>query len=170
MRPVELRLHSDGQTEKYSGNSFCLQDAQKEGYTFLGWKDGNGSFVRRLYVTAEPADLYAVFEEIGENDGRELARAALLQPNRQYEIIMRGTEDLTDEWYFRLDISGTAEIVLEYSGRIYNGDNIFYISPAGTETHIMPGDSLLYQEGGYFVFRYIDHFTSSSATIYYSIL
>lgn len=104
-------LHDEGNVTELKGNTFELPVPQREGYTFIGWKDLKGQYVNQFLTTDVNYELYAVYEEISEHDGRELDRAALLKEGMDYEFDIRGGT----YFYFKPEDSTARQVVVSYS-------------------------------------------------------
>ena len=51
VQPTSVRLHVGDKVEELHGNYFILEDPVVAGYTFLGWQDASGRFVRRAFAS-----------------------------------------------------------------------------------------------------------------------
>ena len=181
VEPVAVTLHVDGAVYKVlHGNYFALDDAEKDGYTFIGWKTAEGNYSRRGFATDEPLDLYASFEEQSATDGRTLQTAAVLDVNTANTVKMRCTRSGIDCYYFRLDIDYAADLVLEYNSPLFGSAGkvqLIYVKPDG---EMVKGDVgmfdynfsqyMQYEPGGYFIIIFDNCFVACDMQIYYSVL
>ena len=133
---------SDGETtQTLAGYAFSLPRPQKDGYTFLGWKDENGEFVADCYIPNRPAVLTAVYEKQSSEDGRELGNAVLLQAGQTYEFILLDGEN----FYFRPAAEKNCEIIISmdcgFRANIYRirGGNTEFVG-SGVNTDYIAGD------------------------------
>lgn len=181
VEPVAVTLHVDGAVYKVlHGNYFALDDAEKDGYTFIGWKTAEGNYSRRGFATDEPLDLYASFEEQSATDGRTLQTAAVLDVNTANTVRLRCTPSGIDCYYFRLDIDHAADLVLEYNSPLFGSAGkvqLIYVKPDG---EMVKGDIgmfdynfsqyVQYEPGGYFIITFDNCFVACDMQIYYSVL
>ena len=134
--------------------AFVLPTPEKEGYTFLGWKNAEGAFVRPYYIAERSRTLYAVWEKESAADGRDKARPYLLSENRTNVCIpQNGT------FYFKPKEEG--DLVLEFSVEDFSEDlapDIGYmqsvtcilIDPNGNEREIESGELIACRAGSIF--------------------
>ena len=134
--------------------AFVLPTPEKEGYTFLGWKNAEGAFVRPYCIAERSRTLYAVWEKESAADGRDEARPYLLSENRTNVCIPQyGT------FYFKPKEEG--DLVLEFSVEDFSEDlapDIGYmqsvtcilIDPNGNEREIEPGELIACRAGSIF--------------------
>ena len=176
-----VTLHVDGAVYKVlHGNYFVLDDAEKDGYTFIGWKTAEGNYSRRGFATDEPLDLYASFEEQSATDGRTLQTAAVLDVNTVNTVKLRCTLSGIDCYYFRLDIDHAADFVLEYNSPLFGSAGnvqLIYVKPDG---EMIKGDDgmfdynyskyVQYEPGGYFIVTFDNCFVACDMQIYCSVL
>ena len=181
VEPVAVTLHVDGAVYKVlHGNYFALDDAEKDGYTFIGWKTAEGNYSRRGFATDEPLDLYASFEEQSATDGRTLQTAAVLDVNTVNTVRLRCTPSGIDCYYFRLDIDHAVDLVLEYNSPLFGSAGkvqLIYVKPDG---EMVKGDIgmfdynyseyVQYEPGGYFIVTFDNCFVACDMQIYYSVL
>ena len=170
VRSVELRVHVGEETTVLNGNVFEISDPVREGYHFLGWKNESGHFVRRYIVTDAETDLYAVFEEASDTDGRTKEHMAVLQPGLRNEFMMRTTANARDEFYFVPDVSEGSKLTVEIGGAAHNDDDLYYCAPDGTETIVTSGKVIAYHAGGYFVLRCNYLFECYSVSVFLSVV
>ena len=79
----------NGESELYlSGSHFALPKLYKQGYTFIGWRDGAGNFVNLNYIPLNGGTvLEAVFEEQSPADGRSEGSPFVLKEGTEYEVV-----------------------------------------------------------------------------------
>lgn len=112
-----ITLLIDGEEAFVCGQHFALPELEKEGYTFLGWREAGGDFVYCNYIPlCDGIVLEAVFEEVTESDGRSQSSPAVLQAGETYEFIISGGE----EFYFIPDVSLGERIIITYSYEVVN--------------------------------------------------
>ena len=160
VQPTSVRLHVGDKVEELHGNYFILEDPVVAGYTFLGWQDASGRFVRRAFASAEGGDYYAVLEEQSPTDGRTFDTMAVLEPEVTNTFIIHGNENYDSILYFRPNVAAGTEIVIWQTGKVYGGDNMHYVGAYGTVTQVMPGNNVVIEEGGYFYIDFIELWTS----------
>ena len=160
VQPTSVRLHVGDKVEELHGNYFILEDPVVAGYTFLGWQDASGRFVRRAFASAEDGDYYAVLEEQSPTDGRTFDTMAVLEPEVTNTFIIHGNENYDSILYFRPNVAAGTEIVIWQTGKVYGGDNMHYVGAYGTVTQVMPGNNVVIEEGGYFYIDFIELWTS----------
>lgn len=160
VQPTSVRLHVGDKVEELHGNYFILEDPVVAGYTFLGWQDASGRFVRRAFASAEGGDYYAVLEEQSPTDGRTFDTMAVLEPEVTNTFIIHGNENYDSILYFRPNVAAGTEIVIWQTGKVYGGDNMHYVGADGTVTQVMPGNNVVIEEGGYFYIDFIELWTS----------
>lgn len=84
----------DGDTQIYlEGQHFALPSLEKEGYTFIGWRDMQGNFAKGNYIPLENGIvLEAVYEQKSQSDGRSEYAPLILKAGVEYEIAVFGSE------------------------------------------------------------------------------
>ena len=170
VQPTSVRLHVGDKVEELHGNYFILEDPVVAGYTFLGWQDASGRFVRRAFASAEGGDYYAVLEEQSPADGRTFDTMAVLEPEVTNTFIIHGNENYDSILYFRPNVAAGTEIVIWQTGKVYGGDNMHYVGADGTVTQVMPGNNVVIEEGGYFYIDFNELWTSMSMDVWYSVI
>lgn len=170
VQPTSVRLHVGDKVEELHGNYFILEDPVVAGYTFLGWQDASGRFVRRAFASAEGGDYYAVLEEQSPTDGRTFDTMAVLEPEVTNTFIIHGNENYDSILYFRPNVAAGTEIVIWQTGKVYGGDNMHYVGADGTVTQVMPGNNVVIEEGGYFYIDFNELWTSMSMDVWYSVI
>ena len=170
VQPTSVRLHVGDKVEELHGNYFILEDPVVAGYTFLGWQDASGRFVRRAFASAEDGDYYAVLEEQSPTDGRTFDTMAVLEPEVTNTFIIHGNENYDSILYFRPNVAAGTEIVIWQTGKVYGGGNMHYVGADGTVTQVRPGNNVVIEEGGYFYIDFIELWTSMSMDVWYSVI
>lgn len=170
VQPTSVRLHVGDKVEELHGNYFILEDPVVAGYTFLGWQDASGRFVRRAFASAEGGDYYAVLEEQSPADGRTFDTMAVLEPEVTNTFIIHGNENYDSILYFRPNVAAGTEIVIWQTGKVYGGGNMHYVGADGTVTQVRPGNNVVIEEGGYFYIDFIELWTSMSMDVWYSVI
>ena len=170
VQPTSVRLHVGDKVEELHGNYFILEDPVVAGYTFLGWQDASGRFVRRAFASAEGGDYYAVLEEQSPADGRTFDTMAVLEPEVTNTFIIHGNESYDSILYFRPNVAAGTEIVIWQTGKVYGGGNMHYVGADGTVTQVRPGNNVVIEEGGYFYIDFIELWTSMSMDVWYSVI
>lgn len=148
VQPVQVTLHVGEESTVMHGNYFMLKEPYKGGYTFIGWQNGNGEYVRRNFATDSSMDLYAVFEIASATDGRSPSAAAIIGDSSSLNITLRATDSATDEFYFAPDVESGAIITLIFVNN--SNSAVYYIDAYGSETYVSSGTEIIY-DGGYFV-------------------
>lgn len=150
--PFTVTLQDGENIEQLSGNVFELPQPEKNGFYFVGWKDGKGNFVDRYYVPEKNITLYAVYEKNTDTDGRVPEHAAVLSLNSVYEMNLTGTE-----WYFTIQTQKPVKISVQYfydfgNYKIGSDSYILLYYSNGTEP-LKPlfKNDLIYTPGGYFM-------------------
>lgn len=84
----------DGDTQVYlEGQHFALPSLEKEGYTFIGWRDMQGNFVNNNFIPLDNGiALEAVYELKTQSDGRSEYAPLILKDGVEYEIAVFGSE------------------------------------------------------------------------------
>ena len=170
VQPTSVRLHVGDKVEELHGNYFILEDPVVAGYTFLGWQDASGRFVRRAFASAEGGDYYAVLEEQSPADGRTFDTMAVLEPEVTNTFIIHGNENYDSILYFRPNVAAGTEIVIWQTGKVYGGVNMHYVGADGTVTQVRPGNNVVIEEGGYFYIDFNELWTSMSMDVWYSVI
>ena len=170
VQPTSVRLHVGDKVEELHGNYFILEDPVVAGYTFLGWQDASGRFVRRAFASAEGGDYYAVLEEQSPADGRTFDTMAVLEPEVTNTFIIHGNENYDSILYFRPNVAAGTEIVIWQTGKVYGGGNMHYVGADGTVTQVRPGNNVVIEEGGYFYIDFNELWTSMSMDVWYSVI
>ena len=170
VQPTSVRLHVGDKVEELHGNYFILEDPVVAGYTFLGWQDASGRFVRRAFASAEGGDYYAVLEEQSPADGRTFDTMAVLEPEVTNTFIIHGNENYDSILYFRPNVAAGTEIVIWQTGKVYGGGNMHYVGADGTVTQVRPGNNVVIEEDGYFYIDFIELWTSMSMDVWYSVI
>lgn len=170
VQPTSVRLHVGDKVEELHGNYFILEDPVVAGYTFLGWQDASGRFVRRAFASAEGGDYYAVLEEQSPADGRTFDTMAVLEPEVTNTFIIHGNENYDSILYFRPNVAAGTEIVIWQTGKVYGGGNMHYVGADGTVTQVRPGNNVVIEEGGYFYIDFNELWTSMSIDVWYSVI
>ena len=85
-----------GEAEQFlSGSHFALPELHIEGFTFLGWRDGEGNFVNSNYIPLKGGVvLEAVFEEKSASDGRSESSPFALEDGKEYRLTAFAGEPL----------------------------------------------------------------------------
>ena len=84
-----VTLKNGDETEYVGGHAIALPQLQKEGYTFLGWQDGQGCVAEPLYIPLTGGTvLHAVFELQSASDGRSASSPFVAEPGQEYEIFL----------------------------------------------------------------------------------
>ena len=108
VRESAVTLTDGDESEVLTGYALALPRRQKEGYTFLGWRDESGEIVSDCYIPDRPARLTAAYERQTPSDGRAMDRAALLRPDTDCEVVILEGE----AFYFQPDVRGNCGIVI----------------------------------------------------------
>ncbi len=147
--PVRVTLHNEDKVTELTGNAFELPVPEKEGYTFIGWRTQSGSYINQYLVTEADCELYAVYEQVSEHDGRALNRVALLSPNTVYEFAVRGGGGA--DLYFRLNDVNVEKVILnfDYDTNFYMVQNIFYFENGDYQV-LRSGEQIKVSPQGYF--------------------
>ena len=84
----------DGDRQVYlAGQHFALPSPEKQGYTFIGWRDAQGNFVKNNYIPLEnDIVLEAVYEQKSPSDGRSEYAPFVLESGEEYELIIFGDQ------------------------------------------------------------------------------
>ena len=84
----------DGDTQVYlEGQHFALPSPEKEGCTFIGWRDMQGNFVNNNFIPLEnDIVLEAVYELKTQSDGRNEYAPFVLEDGVVYELVIFGKE------------------------------------------------------------------------------
>lgn len=108
VRESEVTLKNGEETQILRGIAFSLPQPEKEGFTFLGWKDEEGNFVTNCYIPNRSAVLTAAFEEKSAQDGRTAGSAAVLEANRTYGFYLFDHQYL----YVRPEFSESCKVLV----------------------------------------------------------
>ena len=147
--------------------AFALPSPEKDGYTFLGWQDEDGAFVRPFCIADRSRTLYAAWEKESAADGRDEADPYILSEDKTAVCLTRG-----GTFYCKLKEGEQGEFVIEFSAEYYYEGSIRYeqwvtcilIDPNGNEKEIMPGELFTYRAGSVFRFE-TTHFTVMAAEL-----
>lgn len=132
---------TDGEnSQKLSGYAFDLPALQKEGYTFLGWKDESGEFVPDCYIPDRDAVLTAAYEKKSATDGRTPDTAKIMEAGQTYEYIALDGQD----FYFKFSGLGECKVIITVNGArsaIYRyHNNSREAVQNGWQSDYVPGD------------------------------
>lgn len=134
---------TDGEnSQKLSGYAFDLPVVQKEGYTFLGWKDESGEIVPDCYIPNRDAVLTAAYEQNSATDGRTAGTAAVLEPGQTYEYIALDGQN----FYFRLSGLRACKIIVSVNG----ARSVIYRYRSNLQTALQNGWEYDYVPDDYF--------------------
>lgn len=94
VKEVEGITLKDGDDQIYlEGQHFALPSPEKEGYTFIGWRDMRGNFVNNNYIPLQDGIvLEAVYELDSQSDGRSEYTPFVLENGVTYEVIVFGDQ------------------------------------------------------------------------------
>ena len=105
----------DGDTQVYlEGQHFALPSPEKQGHTFIGWRNALGNFVNSNFIPLENGIvLEAVYEPKTQSDGRSQYAPAVVQPGTDYRFVVFGSQP----FWFRLNVQSgeRIRITFEYS-------------------------------------------------------
>lgn len=133
----------DGEnSQKLSGYAFDLPAVQKEGYTFLGWKDESGEFMPDCYIPDHDAVLTAAYEKKSATDGRTLDTAKVLEAGQTCEYIALDGQD----FYFKFSGLSACKIIVS----VDNTQSVIYRYHSNSQTVIQNGWQSDYVPGDYF--------------------
>lgn len=137
-----ITLTDGGNSQKISGYAFDLPVLQKEGYTFLGWKDESGQFVPDCYIPNRDAVLAAAYEKNSATDGRTPDMAKILEAGQTYEYIALDGQD----FYFKFSGLSACKIIVT----VDNIQSVIYRYHSNSQTVIQNGWQSDYVPGDYF--------------------
>ncbi len=146
-----ITLECGDETVFLEGRAFALPSPEKQGCTFLGWRDTQGDFVNPFYIPMRGGVvLQAVFEEKSNSDGRTESSPVLLGAEQEYELLVLPQGDL----FFLPDVaSGRIRIELSctavgWTGGRSCGVGIERASYTDPNDQFVPTDvSFAYEEG-----------------------
>ena len=103
----------DGDTQIYlEGQHFALPSPEKDGYTFIGWRDGQGNFAKGNYIPLDNGIvLEAVYELKTQSDGRSEYAPFLLENGVEYELVIFGNQP----FYIEPDVDMGARFRITFS-------------------------------------------------------
>ena len=112
---VEGITLKDGDTQVYlKGQHFALPSPEKQGHTFIGWRNAQGNFVNGNFIPLENGIvLEAVYEPKTQSDGRSQYAPAVVQPGTDYRFVVLGSQP----FWLRLNVQSgeRIRITFEYS-------------------------------------------------------
>lgn len=103
----------DGDTQVYlKGQHFALPSPEKEGCTFIGWRDMQGNFVNNNFIPLDNGIvLEAVYELKTQSDGRSEYAPFLLENGATYELTIFGSQP----FYIEPDVDIGARFRITFS-------------------------------------------------------
>lgn len=130
----------DGDTQVYlKGQHFALPSLEKEGYTFIGWRDMQGNFVNNNFIPLDNGIvLEAVYELKTQSDGRSEYAPFLLENGVEYELVIFGNQP----FYIEPDVDMGARFRITFSVKDANCLD-------GHGVYLMKNDNFLYSGVSY---------------------
>ena len=130
----------DGDTQVYlEGQHFALPSPEKEGYTFIGWRDMQGNFVNNNFIPLDNGIvLEAVYELKTQSDGRSEYAPFLLENGVEYELVIFGNQP----FYIEPDVDMGARFRITFSVKDANCLD-------GHGVYLMKNDNFLYSGVSY---------------------
>ena len=130
----------DGDTQVYlKGQHFALPSLEKEGYTFIGWRDMQGNFVNNNFIPLDNGIvLEAVYELKTQSDGRSEYAPFLLENGVEYELVIFGNQP----FYIEPDVDMGARFRITFSVKDANCLD-------GHSVYLMKNDNFLYSGVSY---------------------
>lgn len=106
----------DGDAQIYlEGQHFALPSPEKEGCTFIGWRDMQGNFVNNNFIPLDNGIvLEAVYELKTQSDGRSEYAPFLLENGVEYELVIFGNQPFYIEP--NVDIGARFRIIFSVKG------------------------------------------------------
>ena len=88
-----ITLKDGGEQIYLKGRHFALPSPERDGYTFLGWRDVQGNFVNNNFIPLENGIvLEAVYEPKSQSDGRSEYTPAIIEPGTDYKFVVLGSQ------------------------------------------------------------------------------
>lgn len=109
-----ITLKDGGEQIYLKGRHFALPSPERDGYTFLGWRDVQGNFVNNNFIPLENGIvLEAVYEPKSQSDGRSEYTPAIIEPGTDYKFVVLGSQP----FWLRLNVQSgeRIRITFEYS-------------------------------------------------------
>lgn len=130
----------DGDTQIYlEGQHFALPSPEKDGYTFIGWRDMQGNFVNNNFIPLDNGIvLEAVYELKTQSDGRSEYAPFLLENGVEYELVIFGNQP----FYIEPDVDMGARFRITFSVKDANCLD-------GHGVYLMKNDNFLYSGVSY---------------------
>lgn len=130
----------DGDAQIYlEGQHFALPSLEKEGYTFIGWRDMQGNFVNNNFIPLDNGIvLEAVYELKTQSDGRSEYAPFLLENGVEYELVIFGNQP----FYIEPDVDMGARFRITFSVKDANCLD-------GHGVYLMKNDNFLYSGVSY---------------------
>lgn len=136
----------DGDTQVYlEGQHFALPSPEKEGCTFIGWRDMQGNFVNNNFIPLDNGIvLEAVYELKTQSDGRSEYAPFLLENGATYELTIFGSQP----FYIEPDVDIGARFRITFSIKGSNCPDSHSVALINYGNYLYSGVSYAYEGKG----------------------